>query len=303
MEVLATKTLKRFINFLRQLFGREYVALHKYNLKASILDGLEEIFDHAAFDTSKNPMSVDMRDELPAAWDQGDEGSCTAHAGCAARVHLLGDKTFDPSRAFQYWNEQEIEGDPGQDNGAQMKTIGTAMKKYGVCSSADMPYIDGRTDIAPTAQDYKDGLKYKIDTYTRVAMSVAAIQTALAQHHGVLCGMKVYQSMESAAVEKSGVLPMPKSKEQLLGRHAVYIVGYVPTLPSDVVQLRSYKRMMAKMPTEQGYFIVRNSWGTTWGQAGYFYMPYSYIGTRYANEFWLMKNKVTNTIKPETVVA
>ena len=54
----------------------------------------------------------------------------------------------------------------------------------------------------------------------------------------------------------SGVLQMPQPDEQVLGGHAVLAVGY-----DDASQR----------------FIVRNSWGTDWGQAGYFTMPYAYL--------------------------
>jgi len=38
------------------------------------------------------------------------------------------------------------------------------------------------------------------------------------------------------------------------------------------------------------WFIVRNSWGTSWGDAGYCYMPYNYIcDTSLANDFWTIK--------------
>ena len=55
---------------------------------------------------------------------------------------------------------------------------------------------------------------------------------------------------------KSGVLNLPGSGEGVVGGHAVLAVGY-----DDVAQR----------------FIVRNSWGTSWGLDGYFTMPYAYL--------------------------
>ncbi|HTY29087.1 MAG TPA: C1 family peptidase, partial [Mycobacterium sp.] len=51
-------------------------------------------------------------------------------------------------------------------------------------------------------------------------------------------------------------MPMPAPSEKKLGGHAVMAVGY-----------DNASRMM----------IVRNSWGTSWGKAGYFMMPYEFI--------------------------
>ena len=51
---------------------------------------------------------------------------------------------------------------------------------------------------------------------------------------------------------RTGILNLPTQQEQMLGGHAVLIVGY-------------------KDDTRQ--FIVRNSWSANWGLSGYFLMP------------------------------
>ena len=63
-------------------------------------------------------------------------------------------------------------------------------------------------------------------------------------------------------------------QEQLLGGHAVCIVGYNDNLAG-------------------GRFIVRNSWGTSWADRGYFYMPYSVIqNTSMSSDFWTISGVV-----------
>ena len=62
---------------------------------------------------------------------------------------------------------------------------------------------------------------------------------------------------------------MPAASEQVLGGHAVVAVGY------DDSQQR---------------FIIRNSWGTGWGQQGYFTMPYAYLTERnLSSDFWTIR--------------
>ena len=82
-------------------------------------------------------------------------------------------------------------------------------------------------------------------------------------------GFTVYESFESAAVAKSGHVPLPASGESVVGGHAVVGVGY------DDAQQR---------------FIVRNSWGAGWGLKGYFTLPYAYVtGTDLASDFWTIR--------------
>ena len=89
-------------------------------------------------------------------------------------------------------------------------------------------------------------------------------------------GIRLYSSFSSATVFFTGKVPVPNMQtEQLLGGHAICIVGYDDTLP---VAGRA-----------NGRFICRNSWGTGWGDAGYFYMPYDVIKTTsMSSDFWLI---------------
>ena len=62
---------------------------------------------------------------------------------------------------------------------------------------------------------------------------------------------------------------MPDLNSEPEGGHAVMCVGY---------------------DDERGVFIVRNSWGTGWGDGGYFYMPYGYMTNEdLADDFWVLK--------------
>ena len=83
------------------------------------------------------------------------------------------------------------------------------------------------------------------------------------------CRWTVYASFESPEVAKTGIVPMPSTNEQVVGGHAVMAVGYDDSTRE---------------------FIVRNSWGTTWGIKGYFMMPYAYLmDTNLADDFWTIR--------------
>ena len=76
----------------------------------------------------------------------------------------------------------------------------------------------------------------------------------LAEGFPFVFGITVYESMMSDAVAQTGIVPMPTTQEKVLGGHAILAVGF-----DDKTQR----------------FKFRNSWGTTWGDDGYGYLPYA----------------------------
>jgi C1A family cysteine protease len=271
------------------------MAQHVFGLKPSKLDGTEKVFNHDRYMSMDLPVSFDMRPSCPPVYDQGQEGSCTANAGCGARVMLAKDTTLGLSRAFLYYMERSLEGNTGEDSGASMKDIGVATQQYGICPEVDMPYSDSGYTTAPSDKATADALAYKISG-SKMVTGIDGIKTALfVRNQPVLMGMTVYESMESETTAKTGVLPMPKADEQVMGGHAVLIVGYTDKLPDSVAAslpeetpLERFLDMLFGKKQPSGYFIVRNSWGVQWGDGGYFYMPYEYVTKGYANEFWII---------------
>lgn len=261
---------------------------HVYNLKLSYLDGSEMKYEYERHLAQTLPEQVDLRPYCPPVYDQGNQGSCTANAGCAARSMLEGNPELYFSRAFQYYMERSLEGTTDEDAGASMKDVVLSLKRFGVCLDADMPYVPGDYKTPPTEQAKKNALQYKISG-GELLNGLVAIQTALAiRRQPVLLGMKVFSSMESKLVAKTGVLPMPGSRDADLGGHAVLAVGYTPALTSlEGIAAQKAAKKSAKSPA--GYLVVRNSWGPSWGDKGYFYMPYAYVEKEYAFEAWIME--------------
>ncbi|WP_090799725.1 C1 family peptidase [Paenibacillus sp. GP183] len=95
----------------------------------------------------------------------------------------------------------------------------------------------------------------KIKEYHRVT-SFIDLQHALAEGFTVVLGMTVFDSFQYIGAE--GIFPMPKTGESVLGGHAMLAVGY-KTINGIV------------------YAIVRNSWGSAWGDGGYCYIPSDYF--------------------------
>lgn len=257
----------------------------RYGWTPDLPDARDHLFSAPQIALAALPPSADLRAGCPPVYNQGQIGSCTANAiGAAFEFDLIkqGLPAFMPSRLFIYYNERAIEGHVAIDSGAQIRDGVKSVATLGVCAEAEWPYDDtpATSDggpFPPGARDgerppdtcYKDALSHRVTTYSRVVRDLDQMRGCLAAGYPFVFGFTVYESFETSAVAKTGVVPMPAPDEQVLGGHAVLAVGY-----DDSTQT----------------FMVRNSWGTSWGQAGYFSLPYAYLTTRgLSSDFWTIR--------------
>jgi C1A family cysteine protease len=102
-------------------------------------------------------------------------------------------------------------------------------------------------------------------------------------------GFVVYDSISQA--EDTGKIPYPCQGERFLGGHAVVAVGYDDNL--------KIKNIDCDRETK-GALLIRNSWGINWGEAGYGWLPYEYVLSGLAIDFWtLLKSEWIDTGKFE----
>lgn len=245
--------------------------MHKtYGWRPDRPDFRDHLFSHAGIAC---PPAVDLRALCPAVLDQGQLGSCTGNA--IANAHHFEQmrqqmaNAFAPSRLFIYYNERALEGTIKSDAGAAIRDGIKTIAKQGVCAETLWPYNISRFTRKPAVRAYKAALAARALKYQRVTQATSAMRACLAAGRPFVFGFTVYESFESAEVAQSGVVPMPQPHERALGGHAVLCVGY------DDASER---------------FIVMNSWGTGWGQAGFFTIPYAYLSNRQlASDFWMIE--------------
>jgi C1A family cysteine protease len=244
--------------------------IKRYGWVPDLPDQRDHLFAAPPVVLADLPRKVDLRDRCPKEiYDQGHLGSCTANAIAAAfEFDLLkqGLTDFVPSRLFIYYNERAREGTVEVDSGAMIRDGIKSVSKQGVCDEVSWPYDIARFSEQPPASCYREALGNLATSYQRVARTLGQLKGCLAAGFPIVFGFRVYESFESPEVAQTGEVPMPAPTEEALGGHAVLAVGY-----DDAT----------------GRFLVRNSWGSSWGQDGHFTMPYAYLTERsLASDFW-----------------
>jgi len=237
------------------------------------------------------PSSVDLREWCSPVDNQGMLGSCTAHAGVGVieyyEKRAFG-KFIKASRLFLYKVTRNLMKTKG-DTGAFLRTTMGAIVLFGVCPEEYWQYTDEeeKFDEEPPAFCYAFAQNYQAIKYFRHDFPdiskdalLTSIKTYLLKGHPIMFGFSVYSSIIES--EKTGKIPFPSSKEKIEGGHAVVAVGY-----DDKIEIKNPYNNVKTI----GALLIRNSWGTDWGESGYGWLPYEYVLKELAMDFWTILKK------------
>mmetsp|Transcript_19549 Transcript_19549/g.32816 ORF Transcript_19549/g.32816 Transcript_19549/m.32816 type:complete len:431 (-) Transcript_19549:104-1396(-) len=220
------------------------------------------------------PAKVDLRNYMTTVEDQSQTNSCCANAVCGAYEYMgkrdameKGGSVFvdDISRLFIYYvgrkrDQQLFREDTSlapRDEGMSLGGALSALEMKGACLEKNWPFNINRVNDTPSNACFREAIRYKIAESRKVPVDLSSMRQCLAEGHPIVFGLKLTAQFFKPSPGGGIVTPDvddPQSAEH--GLHAMLIVGY-----SD----------------RQEVFIVRNSWGTSWGDGGYGYVPYDYI--------------------------
>jgi C1A family cysteine protease len=210
--------------------------ISRYGWIPDLPDHRDFVFATSPSVLAKLPSRINLTRHCPSIYDQGDIGSCTANAiGGTIQFDRMKQKlssSFMPSRLFIYYNERAMEHTVNEDSGAMIRDGIKSVAKQGVCSEQAWPYDPSpfppnpHLTKRPSAICYKDALKHTAVQYQRVPRNLSQMKGCLASGYPFVIGFTVYESFESEEVAKTGIMPMPSNREQVLGGHAVMAVGF-----------------------------------------------------------------------------
>jgi hypothetical protein len=223
---------------------------------------------------AKLPDAVDLRED--AWWEignQGATGSCVgwATADSVLRWHFVKANRLEKTErlsARYIWMAAKETDEYRQRPTSFIETDGTSLKaaldiarKYGVVAESVLPFASGKLYPGNCDPFYMMASMRKIASYVSLRgllepqnAMVYSFRLWLAKRGPILTRLDVDQTFNGLVSDHTGKLenyaPYPPG---ISGGHAVALVGYTPTS-----------------------FIVRNSWGTTWGDKGYGYASLDY---------------------------
>lgn len=247
------------------------------------------VYDHKPLQSIFKAPTLDTKHIIPNSEftpvkHQGQLGSCTAFAGTALMEYYIKKATgnnYELSEKFLYWVTRKLLTWENKDTGAYLRTTMQALTRFGICEGKFFKYNEDFKEKpdwvhSALADDYQAETYMRLDKKGMTKTDILTkVKQLIARNYPIMFGFTTY---ENTIDNDTGEVSYPSSRTKPRGGHAVVITGY-----DDSKVIRD-----GDGTTTIGALKFRNSWGYDWGEYGYGWLPYEYILTGKANDFWMM---------------
>lgn len=244
------------------------------------------------------PSSYSLKAYCPTPKSQGTQSSCvgwaSAHGartisnavknGWKNNISKINANTFSP--AFIYnsiKNPRKMDNtlDTKCERGSSLTNAAIVLKNYGVVKNADFPYNVNNCSTKPTNYLFTKASQYKISHFEKLndkgynSNLINNVKKAISKKHPVLFGLFGYNSISFH--------PGTYAYKRNYGKkgHALVVVGYDDNKYG-------------------GAFEIMNSWGSWWGNKGFFWIKYDDFKAQ-AKENYVIVDQLQNpSPKPNT---
>lgn len=217
--------------------------------------------------------------DLRAGWwkidNQGTAGACVGfstaygvlrwHYVTAGRLKKSNKPSEKPSARFIWMANKETDQITSypttfiETSGTQTKLALNVARKYGCVTDAELP-MTGGLSMLPRAAFYAKASPFRISSFHNLGRDLAKWRSWIANQGPILTRLGVDRTWDRATTTGGHLAQyLPNT---VRGGHAVCLVGYTKT-----------------------YFIVRNSWGTGWGDGGFAYASDAYTSDAFTEAY------------------
>lgn len=232
--------------------NRDYIHVPKLKASPQVINNIQKIL------LPVSPIMFFVKNYNVPILDQLNLGSCVANA-FATCIRIITQQKLCSSRLFHYYNSRAMAGYTiEEDSGLEIRDACKSIVLYGVTQELNWKYVTPLFSVLPSLNSYIKTNLLPNFNYSFVNQDLNAIKLCLTTTNApIIFGINVYDSFLTSSVAKTGIVPMPNTTtETLQGGHCILMVG---------------------IDNKNQVFICINSWGVSWGNKGFFTLPYNYV--------------------------